>query len=399
MTLRIAYVTPWLPAPADSGSVIRAARLARAVAGLGPVTLYCRTSEEEATRSAGHEELRPFARVRTRAYPREEYAKLARVFSPESVARWTASDDPLAASLAEDHRRERFDVVVCQQLLSANVALGAPDVPMVLDEHNVESDAARLALARSKEYGQEERDRLAAAVAAYESDVWSRAALVTCPTESDARAIAARCGRAARVVPNGVKLDELAFTPPSARAGKEVLFVGAYFWPPNAGAARFLARDVFPRVRAAQPAARLTLCGKSPGVEVALLRRPGVEVTGTVPSVVPYLGRAAVYANALFEGTGSSLKCLEALAAGVPLVSTGVGVRGYPLTPGRHYLAAETADDFAGAVVAVLNDPAACDQMARAGRDVAEQFGWERAGHDFAAAVADAARENPLSGS
>ncbi len=394
MPLRIAYVTPWLPAPADSGSVIRAARLARAVARLGPVTLYCRASDGAAVRPAEHEELRPFARVRVQAYPREEYAKLSRVFTAESIAHWTATDDPLAARLAEDHRQEPFDVVVCQQVLTANVARGVPDVPVVLDEHNIESDALRQVLAdvgRYRDVRGPRPEELAATVAAYEQAAWSRAALVTCPTEADARWIEARRGRPVQVIPNGADVGELAFTAPSRRGGKEVLFVGAFFWAPNARAARFLARDVLPRVRSAEPEARLTLCGKSPGVDVALLRRPRVEVTGTVPSVVPFLQRAAVYANALFAGTGSSLKCLEALAAGIPLISTAVGVRGFPLVPGRHYLAAETTDEFARAILDVIADPSRFDEMARAGRAVAEQFAWEHVGEEFAAAVAGVA--------
>ncbi|WP_418654985.1 glycosyltransferase, partial [Acinetobacter baumannii] len=76
--------------------------------------------------------------------------------------------------------------------------------------------------------------------------------------------------------------------------------MGLMSHPPNVAAARFLARQVMPMVWRAEPAARMVLCGRAPAREVEDLEGPGVEVTGTVSSVVPYLSGSAVYANALF---------------------------------------------------------------------------------------------------
>jgi glycosyltransferase involved in cell wall biosynthesis len=395
MARRLAYITHSLPAPADSGSLLRSVRLAAAAARLGPVTLYCRTTEKALADAAGKDALRAFGDIRSEIYAPDEYAKIARIFDPESIACWSARDSRLAARLAEDHRRNPYDMVVCQQIMTANVALGVPGLPMVLDEHNIESAAFRQVLSGLGKKGHvnpEDGQR----VVAHEEEAWKRAALVTCPTAADALHIEARGGQRPRVIPNGTDVESLPFTAPSARRADQILFVGAYFWPPNARAAHFLVKEVLPRVRAEIPAASLTLCGKSPGIDVALLRREGVHVTGTVPSVAPYLEQAAVYANPLFEGTGSSLKCLEALAAGVPLISTAVGVRGYPLTPGRQYLVAETVEEFASAILAVLRNRQNYDDMAHAGREVAEQFSWRIVGDLFVAALSDAARSDSI---
>ena len=175
----------------------------------------------------------------------------SRVFASESMARWMAADDRLGAMLAEDHRREPYDVVVCQQIFAVNVARSVPDVPMVLDEHNVESRAMVQVLASFP------RARIpagfptdASAVEAYEGEVWPRAALITCTTDSDAAWIGGRSGVPVRVIPNGADVDETPLVLPSARHGHDILFVGAFFWPPNIRAARFLAKEVLPRVRA-----------------------------------------------------------------------------------------------------------------------------------------------------
>lgn len=399
MQRRIALISYTLPAPANSGSRLRTVRLASSLANLGPVTVYCRTVENELESLSGHEDLRPFVEVRSVTYPAAEYAKITRLFTPAAVVHWTAERDPLAVLLADDHRRDPFDVVVCAQCFTVNAAAGAAAVPVVLDEHNIESSAARCAVAASNSKGGPKLEDCSAAVLRHEQAAWRRASLVTCVTEADARHVRECSGRPAEVVANGVDFDQLRFIPPSGRAGEEILFVGAYFWPPNARAARFLAREVLPRVRAARSSARLTLCGKNPGVDVVLLRRPEVEVTDTVASVAPYLDRAAVFANALFEGAGSSLKCLEALTCGVPLVSTLHGVRGFPLTAGKQFLAAETADEFASAILAVLAAPERYDEMARLGQAVAREFAWKRTAARFAELVSEVAARGSVTGS
>ena len=399
MTIKIAYVANFLPTPADSGSVLRASRLARALADVGSLTLYARASDEDAVRYAGHAELAAFRGIRLDIRPAAEHARLARVFASESMARWMAPDDPLGAMLAADHRNHPYDVVVCQQVFAANVARLVPEVPLVLDEHNVESRAMAQVLATLP------RLRIRAdfpadvsTLEAYEREVWARAALVTCTTDSDAASIAGRSGAPVRVISNGADVEETTFFLPSTRSGHDILFVGSFFWPPNSRAARFLAKEVLPRVVAREPRARLVICGKSPGLEVTLLRRDGVEVTGTVASVQPYLRSAAVYGNALFEGAGSSLKVLEALASGVPLVSTATGVRGHPLEPMRHYLPAEDADSFAETILRVLADTPSFDAQAIAGRAVAESKSWTRVGKSFAALVASVARRETIAG-
>ena len=232
----------------------------------------------------------------------------SRVFASEWMARWMAADDRLGAMLAEDHRREPYDVVVCQQIFAVNVARSVPDVPMVLDEHNVESRRWRRSLRRSPGRGSgpafrptPRRSRPTRRGLAPGGGSSPAPRIPTRPGSADARGC--RAGYPQR---RGRGRDS-AVAPACPTWPHDILFVGAFFWPPNSRAARFLAKEVLPRVRAREPR-RLVLCGKSPGLEVTLLRRDEVEVTGTVSSVQPYLRAAGVYGNALFEGAGSSLK-------------------------------------------------------------------------------------------
>ena len=392
MSRRIAVAMNFLPVPADSGAPIRAYRLTRALTELGPVTLYCRTSAALAAQHEHDEALRCCARVRMHTRSKEEYATYFRTYAEDSIRQWMAPTDLLGDRLREDHAREPFDVLVCEQLFTANLAQACPGLPCVLDEHNVESQALTAILASQRPGSAGSGSASVAEVDRYEKAVWRSMQRIVCVSTADADAIGAHTPVPIDVIPNGVAVDELPFTSPSRRTTRDVLFVGAFFWPPNVRAARFLATEVMPRVWAEEPAARLVLCGRSPPAEVVFLQRRRVEVTGTVPSVQPSLARAAVFANALFDGAGTSLKVLEALASGIPLISTSKGLRGYPAEVQGLATVAETAEDFAGAILTVFRDPAAFDRPARAGREFAEQRSWERVGARFAALVADTVR-------
>jgi glycosyltransferase involved in cell wall biosynthesis len=106
-----------------------------------------------------------------------------------------------------------------------------------------------------------------------------------------------------------------------------------------------------------------------------------------VPSVAPYLDRAAVYGNALGHGAGTSLKLLEAFASGLAVISTEVGARGFPARAGDHFVSAESDQEFAARIVECLADRAARDEGARHARALAEGYDWQELGPRFAAVV------------
>jgi glycosyltransferase involved in cell wall biosynthesis len=122
------------------------------------------------------------------------------------------------------------------------------------------------------------------------------------------------------------------------------------------------------------------LCGKNPTPEVLALASAQIEVTGTVPSVTPTLDAAVVYANALFEGAGSSLKTLEPLGSGIPLVATEVGMRGFDLEKDVHYIPARSPSEFATAILDVLANRASYDAMADRARAEVQRYDWSAIG-------------------
>jgi glycosyltransferase involved in cell wall biosynthesis len=160
------------------------------------------------------------------------------------------------------------------------------------------------------------------------------------------------------VVGNGVDIDYFAGAG-SGASRRDLVFVGSMDYFPNVEAATAFSRQIWPLVRQRLPEARLLIVGANPGPAVlALAELPGVLVTGTVPDVRPYYRDALAAIVPLRTGGGTRLKILEAMAAGVPVISTPLGAEGLDVTPGRDILIAPPGDAEAwtGHVLA-LADP------------------------------------------
>jgi glycosyltransferase involved in cell wall biosynthesis len=147
-----------------------------------------------------------------------------------------------------------------------------------------------------------------------------------------------------------------------------LVFVGSLTYEPNVDALERFVADVLPAVRRAVPDAVLRIVGqgREPRVE-RLAAAPGVVLVGEVPAVSPELARAAAAVVPLRFGGGTRIKILEALAHGVPVVSTTAGAEGLGLRNGEHALIADTPDELAAACVRLLVDRAEGERLAAQG--------------------------------
>lgn len=182
----------------------------------------------------------------------------------------------------------------------------------------------------------------------------------------------------ADVVDNGVDVAGYATVRPTP-GSHAVLYLGSLDWRPNLDAVDLLLGDIFPKVRSAVPDATLLIVGRKPSE--ALVKRarevPGVELHADVPDVRPFLARSGAMAVPLRIGGGSRLKILEALACGLPVVSTRVGAEGLCLRPGHDFTLADSNDDMAAALTRALVQPAEAFAQAHQGQaTVAGRYDW-----------------------
>ncbi|HWK25982.1 MAG TPA: glycosyltransferase [Solirubrobacter sp.] len=244
-----------------------------------------------------------------------------------------------------------------------------PGVPTVLSLHNLDSAAARSAVReRSGLARLRERNR-AAGLRTVERRSFPRADRILCVTEADCAAVRAAGGRAL-LAPNGVDDDFYAVrTPPS---GDVVLFFGHFGYAANAHGVERFAREGWPAVRAAHPHARFAIAGAGMAdqLRARLTAIEGVDVLGLVADLPGVLAASRTVVVPIWEGGGTRLKVLEALATGRPVVSTALGASGIGFQDGRDGLLAETPETLAQAVNAVL------DGREFTGRQLAEHFRW-----------------------
>ena len=186
-------------------------------------------------------------------------------------------------------------------------------------------------------------------------------------------------------VPTGVQITD--FQTPSRPPTVPTLgFLGSMDWMPNIEGVHWFVREVLPLVRSQLPDVRLKIIGRNPPASLQTLSSsdPAIEVTGTVAQVQPHVHECSVIAVPLLAGGGTRIKIYEAMAMGVPVVSTTIGAEGLPLRDGEDIQLADTPAAFAAKLLSLLTQPAtAAAQAALARQRMETEFSWQAAADHF----------------
>ena len=185
------------------------------------------------------------------------------------------------------------------------------------------------------------------------------------------------------VIPNGVDIEYFNPRHRTAASKPVMVFVGRMDYFPNIdGMLQFVSHS-WPRIREAVPNAELRIVGSNPAASILGLRElPGVQVTGHVPDVRPYVGDAAVGIAPLRIARGTQNKVLEMMAMGVPVVASAEASRGIRARAGEHLMVAENSDMFITQVIELLRDRERGERLGAAGRAQAVN------GHSWPASMA-----------
>ena len=288
-------------------------------------------------------------------------------------------------AFAQEVRRQlvstAYDLVQAEGIEMARYLAAAPPERRVYDAHNPEALLQR----RACEAAVRRRDGLAAAYSfiqwrrleRFERAVIRGSARTLAVSYHDANQLEALAGKPVHVVPSGIDLERYPFAEPSDDQPKNLLFLGKLDYRPNAAALRWLVEQVLPRV----PNVRLFAVGSDPPrwLVAAGQHDDRIAVTGAVADERPYLRRAALLLLPLEVAAGSRLKALVAMASGVPIVSTPLGMEGLEAVPDEHYACVPglDAEGWATRLREVLNDRQQRTQLARAGRSLVEScYSW-----------------------
>lgn len=158
---------------------------------------------------------------------------------------------------------------------------------------------------------------------------------------------------------------------------KTIGFLGSFSHRPNVDALYFFIQDVFPIVLAEIPDARFLVGGKGVPEDIKALANEHIKFLGAVPDAFDFVCAASVVAIPLRSGGGIKIKTLEALAGGCPIVATSIGAEETGAQSGKHLIVADSAEEFAKAVVSVLSDSKLAQQLGVSARELASNtFSW-----------------------
>jgi len=387
---RLLYLTHRFPYPPAGGAKVRAYHCLSRLAEENDVTVAAPLRDPEEAAAVADLEAKGLEVLATAVTPlraRLQSVAYAAAARPASMGYFRAPE--LARRIRGWIAERRPDLIVVHSSSVAPYVAAVAGVPKLLDFVDMDSrkwlDYARaMPFPRSAVYRWE-----GANLARAEARLARAFDLCLVATEHERESLAEIAGPVpSAVVRNGVDLDYFAPTGETYDPNR-VCFVGRMDYYPNEQAMLDFCRETWPRVRAERPQAELFIVGAAPTPRVrALSDLKGVTVTGTVPDVRPFICRAAATVAPLSIARGTQNKILESMAMGVPVIASSKAARGVDAQAGRHLLVADGADDTAGALLQLMQEPGARERLSRAARErVAAHYPWSHTLVDFDAAV------------
>ena len=370
--MKVLIVSPFFPFPEDSGSKIRLASLIKSLQGHDIFLIAFRERGEaidEGKMRAACREFHVFERPRI-----PPFREWLNHFSTRPMLIRRFFDARALRKAREIVRDEKVDVLVIETLLMAKYALRAPGLRLVLDEHNLEfaRAASRLAATRGlwfRLYNYLIMRRLRR----FELRVIRGCDRCLVCSEEDAKMLAGLTrGDAVVVVPNVVDTDH--FAPrPEFPGSRKIVFSGTLWYEPNRDAVLYFAREILPLVRARVMEVEFVVIGPGPSWDVVELSGQGdVTITGYVDDIRPLLAEAAVVVAPIRMGSGTRFKILTAMAMGLPVVSTSLGMQGIEARDRESICVADKPEAFCDCVCSLLSDVPFRRRIGRGGRDMVE---------------------------
>lgn len=388
---RILLLTPQLPYPPQQGTSLRNFHMLKALAQKHQVTLLSFTEAEDL--SEDNSPLNDLCRVLP-SVPvpiRSTGARIKTVLTTSlpDIAFRLKSDD-FSAALAEALAEPYYDAVQVEGIELASyidlIRSCSPDTQIVLDCHNAETELQR----RAFQSDLHRISRWPAGVYSFirfqrltrfERGVLAEADSIIAVSETDRdqfMKLIKRDYKEVRIIPNTIDITEYTSPPLENEHIKyDLVFTGKMDYRPNIDGVLWFAETVWPLIQDQRPQTTLAIVGQRPHHRLAGLQQGyGITITGRVPKVQPYLHGASIFIVPLRIGSGTRLKILEAMAAGKPVVSTSVGAEGFDVSDGEDIIIADTPEDWASAILRLLNNPGLRKELGSAAKDFSARYDW-----------------------
>ncbi|MBX3685966.1 MAG: TIGR03087 family PEP-CTERM/XrtA system glycosyltransferase [Rhodocyclaceae bacterium] len=370
--MNILYVCHRFPFPPKRGGKIRPFNMIRHFSEAGHKVTVCSLarSDDEAAEGRGiapHCERFEMAVV---SNPFQTLRMVARLPTPTPSSLGYFYSRDLQRAIDAALERERFDLIFVHCSSVAQYVEHVRDIPKILDFGDMDSQKW-LEYGKYKPFPLSLGYRLEGAKLEREEKRLARCFDMSTATTRAEWETLESYGAAAHTdwFPNGV--DATFFKPDAEGYDEDSLsFIGRMDYYPNQECMLEFCAKTFPLVRAKRPQAKLLIVGADPSPEIRRLGElPGVTVTGSVPDVRPYILRSAAMVAPLNIARGTQNKILEAMAMGVPVVTSPMGAGGVDALDEEHFLVGRTPEEYAHHALRIMGNPEERGRLARAGRE------------------------------
>ncbi|MCX8052392.1 MAG: glycosyltransferase [Armatimonadetes bacterium] len=376
--MKILFITPYVP----SRIRVRPFQIIKELAKRHNVSVVA-LGESDNTRTDGVEELVPIVKE-LRVVPHSRLRGLVQacislpLTVPLSAAYcWSGRMKREAESVVN---RESFDLIHVEHLRAAHFAPRNSKTPIVFDAVDCLTGLfCQMSRAKKSLVARCVMKLEALKLRRYEPRMLSSFDRIIITTEAERNALLDLGSHLSiDVVPNGV--DTNYFAPRgTSKVPQRVIFTGKMSYSPNAQAALWFAREVFPRLRARWQEAEFVIAGSNPPQSVtSLASEPGIRVTGYLEDLRPEMDAAAVAVAPMRSAVGVQNKVLEAMAMALPVVASPLAAKPIGHCPGL--LEADTPEEVADTVGQLFANPNAARDMGMRARDFVEKaFSWQAA--------------------
>jgi glycosyltransferase involved in cell wall biosynthesis len=225
----------------------------------------------------------------------------------------------------------------------------------------------------------------------YEKNYCQKFHEVVVTTAEDARQIEKMSPKSKiNVIANGVDLEIFPYREENL-GGHHLIITGGMDYVVNIDAACFFSNKVLPALQSKYPQTILSIVGSKPATQVQeLAKRPGIKVTGRVPSMVEYLHQATVCVVPMRSGFGIKNKTLEAMAAGIPVVASDRGLEGLQVESPLRALRANKIEEYVECISKLFENPSLRQEISQNARSMIEnEFTWQKAAQKYERVLID----------
>lgn len=376
--MKILMVSSFLPYPLDSGGHVRLYNILKKLQKNNEVTLVCEKRAYQSEKDI--EEVKKICK-KVIYVPRKKQWSISNIlksgFSQNSFLITGHTSEKLKNLIKQEMQENAFDIIHVETFYVMQ-NLPETSLPVVLVEHNIEYLVY-------KRYAQQAPVFLrplllldVKKIERFEKQCWENAKKLVAVSEHEKKMMKRKD---VEVVPNGVdtqrfKIYDLRFK--NGEKEKTVLFIGNFKWIQNRDSIKWIITEIWPKIKSAH--IKLWVVGQEiPGAIKNVTNDPSIVFDENATSdTAEIFKKADVLLAPIRVGGGTSYKILEAMASGVPVVTTKLGIEGLDVVENKEVLVSDNSEGLANLAVTILSDESLYKKITTSARSkIEEKYDWD----------------------